>query len=75
MDITIAAASDQAKQPTIIIGFSSPEFSQAVTLPVSVDPLKVVAFADNIYKGIVDAAAEAVKAHKAVTGTFKGDKK
>lgn len=71
VQITISAH-PSADSPHIIFGFSSPEFSQCVYLPVPSDPTKAVQVADMLYKGYLDAAGEAVKNSKAVKGTFSG---
>jgi hypothetical protein len=68
---------ENAPVPTILIGFSSPDFSQAVYLAVDSDPLKCVEMANQLAQQFIDACGRAVKGHKAtlsvVPDTFKGD--
>lgn len=60
-----------ADKPTIVIGFSSDEFSQAVYFQVSDDVQETVKFADMFYKAILEAAATAYKEYKHAESTGK----
>lgn len=69
VSVTIAPV-EGATVPMIVIGFSGNTFSQAIYKPVPDNPQETVAFADDIYKGIIEQSALAHKNFKAVAGTF-----
>lgn len=70
-EISVTIAPVEADAPMIVIGFSGVNFSQAIYKPVPTDPQETIAFADALYKGIIEQSAVAVKNSKAVEGTFK----
>lgn len=67
---------ENAPRPTILMGFSSDTFSQAVFLSVDEDPLKCVEMANDLAKQFVDACGRAVTSWKnsnAIPDTFKSN--
>lgn len=63
-----------APRPTIVVGFSSDQFSQAVYLSVDENPLNCVEMANNLAQSFIDACGRAVKEFKErnnVPDTFK----
>lgn len=61
MEIVIQHYPD-ADKPTIVFGFTSPEFSQCVYLRVDSDPLECVKMANQIHEQFLAACGAAVTA-------------